>query len=45
LEEAGGVPSLDGDGVNVEVGGDLVEGEHALGAEAVAVAGDVVVAA
>jgi hypothetical protein len=45
LEEAGGVPSLDGGGVDVEEGGDLVEGEHALCAEAVAMAGDVVVAA
>ena len=42
LEEAGGVPFLDGDGVDVEEGGDLGEGEEALGAEAVAVAGDVV---
>ena len=39
------MPFLDGNGVHVEVVGDLVEGEHALGAEAVVVAGDVVVAA
>jgi hypothetical protein len=32
VEEAGGVPLLDGDGVNVEEGGDLAEGEEALGA-------------
>jgi len=32
LEEAGGVPFLDGDGVYVEEVGDLVEGEEALGA-------------
>ena len=39
------MPSLDGDGVHVEEGGDLLEGEVALGAEALVVAGEAVVAA
>lgn len=29
-EEAGGVPFFDGDGVDVEVGGDFLEGEESL---------------
>jgi putative transposase len=44
-EEPGGVPALDGVGVDLEQLGDLGEGEHPAGAEPVGVAGEPVGAA